>query len=170
MLWRINHDLADGRIEDPDGVIAKGLEQQQEMIEYAVDQTVRFGVDPDPRSTGNPSYWLWFRWWDKWAKNLSDSEFVTFDEAMIKEQDLSAYRPKGDWKNPPVPVVLATKVRPDDVETIVAEVSELDNAKLTGELARLRHVQQEAATGVVAIEQLLVERQAISENELTPRA
>ena len=60
MIWFINHDLADGRMEETPKV-RKTLEDLQREIENAVDQTVHFGVDV-PRTVDGPTeeYWKWY--------------------------------------------------------------------------------------------------------------
>lgn len=78
-LFYIRHDLADGRIESTPE-IEEWLTEAQAQIEYAVDQTVRFGVEA-PRGenrVATAEYWEWFRKHDSWWKSLDESEQKTF--------------------------------------------------------------------------------------------
>jgi hypothetical protein len=72
--WRLNHDLADGRIEDPDGSIAKEITRLGEvLIQLVKDVTEKFGVipldqtpktdpgkEPPPAPEGKTYYWDWY--------------------------------------------------------------------------------------------------------------
>jgi hypothetical protein len=82
VIWRTNHDLADGRIPES---AASDLPNLQAKIEDRVDQTVRFGVET-PRIEGQgatPEYWAWFRKWDGWVKGLSDAEYRALEQRVI---------------------------------------------------------------------------------------
>ncbi len=114
-IWRLNHDLADGRMPESEEV-DKYLAELQEHIQYAVDQTKRFGVETPRGENGvaTPTYWSWFRWWDSYTQSLppdsQDKIFQIFD--AIGEviggranhhlddlaQKLSIYRPTQDWR------------------------------------------------------------------------
>ncbi len=101
-----NHELADGRLpEDPE--IHKELAQAQKEIEFAVDHTTRFGVTTPRNDKGiaGEDYWKWFRWWDAYAKGLSDADYRKFDVAVQKateaQKALKKWRPKGDWRPKP---------------------------------------------------------------------
>ena len=73
-VWRMNHDLADGRIEDPDGKIDKSIEEAQQRIECLVSEVKeKFGVIPlkdypkvkslqslPPSPEGKTYYWDWY--------------------------------------------------------------------------------------------------------------
>jgi hypothetical protein len=74
-LFYVRHDLADGRIESTPE-LEQWLTEAQEMIEYAVDQTKRFGISKprDERKMATPEYWTWFRRWDAWWEDLDDEE------------------------------------------------------------------------------------------------
>ncbi len=107
-IFYMNHDLADGRIpEDPS--IDKALAAAKKEIEFAVDHTTRFGVTKPRNDNGGGSeeYFLWYRWWDTYAKGLSEEKFhdldMTVKAAMEKggkdvEEKLKKWRPKGNWK------------------------------------------------------------------------
>jgi len=98
-VWRMNHDLADGRIESSAGV-EQDIINMQGRMEIAIDQSVRFGVI-EPRKDGraSESYWRWFRWWDAWSKAMSNAQFREVDRAITNHEDLSRFRPDGDWKD-----------------------------------------------------------------------
>ena len=99
-VWRMQHDMAHGRIPDDhhaaidvDIVRIRGLQQ------YAVSKLDKLGFVPTVED-GRPTedYWKWFRWWDSYIKGLSNEEWNVLDNKIKKEEDISAYRPKGDWK------------------------------------------------------------------------
>lgn len=97
IMWRTNHDASHGRCEPME---KKEAEDLQKRIEYAASQTTKFGVEKVTTADGRPTaaYWAWFRWWDKWAKALSDKEFYKIDEILKGEGDLFSWRPSGDWR------------------------------------------------------------------------
>lgn len=74
-LFYVRHDLADGRIESTPE-LERWLTKAQEQIEYAVDQTIRFGVSipRDENKIATAEYWKWFRERDSWWKDLNGSE------------------------------------------------------------------------------------------------
>lgn len=103
-IWRMNHDAAHGRFEMTEG-IEEDLKEAQYAIEYAVLNTRRFGVEiPDVEENGHvertDSYDKWFRWWNDYFKyKLTDDEWNEYQRASENKEDLSKYRPEGDWKN-----------------------------------------------------------------------
>jgi len=98
-LWRMNHDMADGRIEEFD------LTEDQYRMEYLVYQTRKFGVELadaeiDKHVTATPSYWAWFKFYDNHFKNeLSDEEWKDFCKKKEAGEDISEYLPTGNWKD-----------------------------------------------------------------------
>lgn len=82
-LWRMNHDLADGRIESTPG-IEKDLVDTREFIEYAVGQLKRFGIE-DPKGEGKDKYWEWYKMWKEYTEALSDVDFKRVDTIMAKD-------------------------------------------------------------------------------------
>lgn len=103
-IWRMNHDMADGRIEAKhhagiDGDIMRVRERQQE----AVAALTRFGLKPvDDAGRPTAEYWAWYRWWDSWKKGMSNEEWRECDSAMTRgmtpEED-ARFRPSGDWRD-----------------------------------------------------------------------
>lgn len=73
-IWRTEHDLADGRIADPNGSIGRGVEQGRSRINKLVLEICRrFGVIPienspfrldlktaPPPPEGKEYYWSWY--------------------------------------------------------------------------------------------------------------
>lgn len=102
-IWRMNHDLADGRLETSEGII-KSLEEAQYSIEFSVLQTKRFGVDvEEPKDDGHvvatKSYKNWFDWWDTYIqRQLTNEEYHELEMLIHTKQDYSKFRPSGDWK------------------------------------------------------------------------
>jgi len=67
-IWRMNHDLADGRIEDPTDTISGDITTARMVIEHLVLRTSLHGVEFDysldndlqlPRPQSE-SYWKWY--------------------------------------------------------------------------------------------------------------
>lgn len=91
ILWCVRHDLADERISsNPE--LEQWLVHAQEMIEYAVDQTARFGLQPRGEGRGASSeYWTWYREQDAWWKELEEVEqeaiLAKYDAAPKKQQE-----------------------------------------------------------------------------------
>jgi hypothetical protein len=100
MLWRLNHDMAHGRIE-------KNLDLSPYFyaIEYCVMHTTRFGVEIEEPKAGEHvkptvSYLAWFCWWDNYFQNtLSQEEYEIYRHKVHKGEDVSQFRPAGDWRN-----------------------------------------------------------------------
>ena len=99
-IWRLNHDMADGRIKEN-----IDLMPYQYAIEYCVMHTTRFGVEISEPKEGEQvkatkSYWAWFKWWDNYFKNtLTDEECEEYEHKSERGEDISKFRPTGDWKD-----------------------------------------------------------------------
>ncbi len=99
-LWRMNHDIADGRVESTED-IQKDLKNMRWRIEHAVDQTTRFGVDAlvrNEKGKANDSYWKWFKYWDKWKKKLSTEDWDEFNEAYADGEYKDMLPDSDGWK------------------------------------------------------------------------
>ena len=100
MIWRLNHDMADGRIEE-----RLDLTPYQYALEYCVMHTPRFGVKIDEPKEGEhvkatDSYWAWFRWWDKYfQRTLTNEEYEDYQRKADNGEDISQFRPTGDWRS-----------------------------------------------------------------------
>jgi len=104
MIWRLNHDMADGRIPgESHAGIDKEIMDMRKKSEAATLQLPRFGVEGaivDGKPTEN--YWKWFRWWDQWKHGLSDEEWREFDAAVVKgltPEEEEKFRPEGKWED-----------------------------------------------------------------------
>jgi hypothetical protein len=87
-IWRMNHDMADFRIAAEDHpAVSQDVTKAQVQIQFAVDQTTRFGVSM-PRNTessnggATPEYWTWFQRWDDYVKSLTDEQFKELNSVM----------------------------------------------------------------------------------------
>jgi len=98
IIWRTEHDLADQRIDYPEWDKNDKYVLQAE-IELAVDQTVRFGVQPFvPESlTPSPMYFKWIRWWKGYVESMPKEEWDKMSLDLNNKGDLSKYRPQGKW-------------------------------------------------------------------------
>lgn len=98
MIWRLKHDMAHGRIKEE-----IDLTPYQYAIEYCVMHTPRFGVEIEEPKEGEhvkttKSYWAWFKWWDEYfQRTLSQEEYDDYMNKVRNGEDISQFRPKGDW-------------------------------------------------------------------------
>ena len=99
IIWRCNHDMADGRIEVVD------LTELQYALEYLVDKTRKFGVElPEPEPgkhlTPSKSYLAWFQfYYNHFHYTLTDEEWNKYQKAKKNKEDISKFMPKGSWKD-----------------------------------------------------------------------
>ena len=98
LRWRLNHDMADGRIpEEKWPPLDKTILEVAEKQHAAVSELVRFGISPFQEDGKSPSkeYWKWFHKWDNYIKKeLSKEEFDELDQKLSANEDVSNYRPK----------------------------------------------------------------------------
>ena len=73
-IWRMNHDLADGRIEDPTGSISKEISEARTISDLLVKELgekfeiihpndcpkTKIGQKPPPAPEGKTYYWDWY--------------------------------------------------------------------------------------------------------------
>jgi hypothetical protein len=101
-IWRMNHDMADGRIPEEDhAAIDKDIKNVQKTQQKAVALLPKFGVvKPTQGKNEAPTeeYWKWFRWWDSYVKGLSKEEWEELNRKITAKEDYSNYRPQGDWR------------------------------------------------------------------------
>lgn len=90
IIWRIEHDLADGRIEYPEWDKNDKFFVQAEA-ELAIEQANKFGVSLE-------NYSKWYCWWKKYFEEFTNEEWTKLSLIMKNKEDYSMYRPKGDWK------------------------------------------------------------------------
>lgn len=104
MIWRMNHDAADGRIKLTTGMI-KDLIEAEYSIDFAVLQAKRFGAEiskpkGNERVERTDSYNKWFSWWNDYIQyKLTDDEYKELETLMNSNQDYSEFRPEGTWKS-----------------------------------------------------------------------
>lgn len=93
-LFRMNHDLADGKIpEESIEAVKTDMINIREVQIFTVEHLDRFGVDPksvEDKTEGE--YWKWYTFWDEWKKNLTDDEWEVVASGEYKE-----YLPKTSW-------------------------------------------------------------------------
>lgn len=95
ILWRTEHDLADGRIEYPEWD-QKDKYYVQAEIELAVGKTTRFGVNPFVGETTQPTpeYFKWYGQWKRYIDTLPKEEWEHLKGLMERGENCSEYRPK----------------------------------------------------------------------------
>lgn len=82
MMWRLNHDAADGRI--PNAGVDESIKSIHDTQQEAVNQLTRFGISPFLEDGKSPSkaYWDWYYRWDKYIKNLSPKEYTEIEDQI----------------------------------------------------------------------------------------
>jgi len=99
-LFRMNHDLADGRIpEEAKDRVLKDMMNIRVIQKFTVDNLDRFGVDPESaHDKENGDYWKWYKFWDEWKKALSEDDWK-----IVASGNYKPYLPKTTWKDEPSP-------------------------------------------------------------------
>lgn len=91
-IWRMNHDMADGRIPHDDHAgIDKDIARIHKHQLFALKQLVRFGVDidlADPKPTEN--YKAWYGGWNAWKRNMGNEEWEQIDTLMGQQAKIRA--------------------------------------------------------------------------------
>lgn len=101
--WRMRHDHAHGRISDED---MKSIEEDLKKLHVkqvrAIKNLTKFGIAKPLMDDGNPTdeYRAWYRWWNHWHHNvLTDEQWRELNDKMSAKEDISSYRPNGDWRD-----------------------------------------------------------------------
>lgn len=83
--WRMNHDMADGRIPQSDHAkididVAKVRERQIE----AIKELQKFGVENPLKEDGraNDTYWSWYKKWKSWHHGMGDEQWQEVNAAI----------------------------------------------------------------------------------------
>lgn len=99
IIWRTEHDLADGRIEYKEWDENDKYVMQAE-IELAVGQSNRFGVRPFENDSVQPTqnYFKWYRCWKSYVESMSQEEWQIVSGLIDTGKDYSKYRPSIDWR------------------------------------------------------------------------
>lgn len=98
-IWRCNHDMAHGRIPQID------LTEEQYALEYMVYLTTKFGVELaepeiDQHIRATESYNAWYQFYSNhFNYTLTNDEWKEFMTLKEAGEDVSAYMPKGDWRD-----------------------------------------------------------------------
>lgn len=100
-IWHMSHEMSHGRIpEEAIGDVNSDIENVREIQKFAVDNLMRFGVDPkSSEDRKNGDYWKWYRFWDNWKKELTNEEWENVSDALKNNKSFDKYLPKTTWKN-----------------------------------------------------------------------
>jgi len=96
-IWKMNHDLSDGKIEESAiPTITEDVQQIANLQKFAVDNLDRFGVDVSKLNEENGSDDLknWHTHWNTWRSELSDEEWKKVSIGEYEE-----YLPKNRWND-----------------------------------------------------------------------
>ena len=95
-LFRMNHDLADGRIpEESKEDVQNDMINIREAQMFTVENLDRFGVDPksvEDKDKGD--YWKWYTFWDEWKNKLSDDVWK-----IVATGEYKVYLPTTSWND-----------------------------------------------------------------------
>jgi len=95
-LFKMNHDLHHEEFpEATKETVEKDMVNIKQLQEFTVDNLGRFGVDPkSAKEMEKGDYWKWFKFWDKWKKNLTEDEWE-----KVSNGEYEYYLPKKTWKD-----------------------------------------------------------------------
>lgn len=84
--------------------IQKQIEDADYMINLAVQETRRFGVDDllvvnNEVVDSSPKYRQWYRFWKRWRFDIPEETWKAFVQARTNKQDLSQWLPKNSWQD-----------------------------------------------------------------------
>lgn len=99
--WRMSHEMAHGRIpQEAHADIQKDIENVRELQAFAVENLMRFGVDPESaKDREDGDYWKWYIFWDNWKKGLSDEDWNVVSSLIEKKESIEEYLPKNTWRD-----------------------------------------------------------------------
>jgi hypothetical protein len=100
-MFRMSHDMGHGRIpSESHSAIQKDIDNVRIIQKFAVDNLMRFGVDPETANDrDNGDYWKWYKFWDNWKKEMSDDQWNKVNSLLAKGESIEEYLPFGSWKN-----------------------------------------------------------------------
>lgn len=78
-------------IKDNFNAVAKTMNLIKSTVNYGVTEPLFEGVPTD-------QFWKWYRWWRTYLRSLSDEENKRLHLALINNEDVSSWRPQGEWK------------------------------------------------------------------------
>lgn len=61
-------------------------------------ETTRFGVNGLVDNIIGPEFYQWHQWWSLYISGLSSEKKKKLEEAIKKQDDLTSWRPDGDWR------------------------------------------------------------------------
>lgn len=84
-VWRMEHDLADGRIQSTPGIEAD-IMKMREYSAFAVSQLYRFGIqDPKESKEAQDRYWKWYHAWKDYFQKVSDEDLRKIEDMLRKD-------------------------------------------------------------------------------------
>jgi hypothetical protein len=94
-IWRMNHEIAHGRIESTPA-IEQDILNMREYSQYCVGQLYRFGIlDPVESKDAQDRYWEWYRAWKDYFEQVSDGDLDKISKMLQKDPSdpCEGYRP-----------------------------------------------------------------------------
>jgi hypothetical protein len=101
IFW-MEHDMADGRIPESDWEkIDLSLTERRVEQLAVIKSLTKYGLTEPVTDKNAPTemYWKWYRWWKKYMDSLSREEEYKLGKAIENDEDLSSWRPEGNWQD-----------------------------------------------------------------------
>jgi len=97
-IWKMNHDLNDGRIEEEAmPTVLEDIQQIATLQKFAVDNLERFGLKIEVITEENEKesdLRKWHKHWHTWRAKLSEEEW-----AKVSIGEYEEYLPKNKWND-----------------------------------------------------------------------
>lgn len=77
------------------------IEEYRYSLEYLISKTSKFGVEiaiSRKHIIKNDSYNAWYKWWNDYFNSFTIDEAKEFNNLLENGENVSKYRPKGNWK------------------------------------------------------------------------
>jgi hypothetical protein len=79
----------------------------KDILSYAIFKSGVYGFTPyDDKDNPTDPFYRWFKWWGDYLESLTDEEWDSLNKSIIEGEDLSAFKPKGNW----IDVIVADQV------------------------------------------------------------
>ena len=103
LIEQVGHQRRDleQRMKAGEKDLREELDEYKEWQRKAMEQLTRYGVEhPYKEGTKKASeeYWRWYRWWKAYLDGMPGKEAKELQRRLSEQQDVSEYRPEGDWR------------------------------------------------------------------------
>jgi len=102
-IWKMSEEMKKGTIaQSSTGSVMFDIQNVRKVQQFAVDNLGRFGIDPkSANDKKDGDYWKWYRFWNKWKKDLSNKDWTKISIILSKEDnpELTKFLPTGKWND-----------------------------------------------------------------------